>query len=136
MKDIETELKSRVLTLLEQFDETAAGSKESVMVAANVAKLTDSYLKVVKGEDEIFNKDAEREKLHAETRKLKLEADRMENERTEKTFKEWAMQMRPDQVANIIVIIAITGASVSMEKNGHILPDRFIKWGMKLFRNS
>lgn len=133
MKDIEQELKGGVMILSEQL-KTAKPGDEQRAIVDNLVKLAEENLKYLKGEDDIFNNDAQRQKLYAEVEKLKAEVDRIENDIPETGWKAWVAQMRPDQVANIVVILAITGAAVSMEKNGHILPDRILKWGMKLFR--
>lgn len=134
MKDIEQELKSGVMVLSDQLKAAKAGSDEQKAITECLVKVAEENLKYLKGEDDIFNNDAERQKLYAEVEKLKAEVQRIENDIPETGWKAWIVQMRPDQVANIVVILAITGAAVSMEKNGHILPDRILKWGMKLFR--
>ena len=134
MKDIEQELKGGVMILSEQLKTAKPGSDEQKTITECLVKVADENLKYLKGEDDIFNNDAQRQKLYAEVEKLKAEANRIENDIPGSGWKAWVAQMRPDQVANIVVILAITGAAVSMEKNGHILPDRILKWGMKLFK--
>ena len=134
MKDIENGLKNGTLNLLEQLDKTKLASDEQKAVIDSIVKLADENLKYLKGEDEIFNNDAERQKLYAEVEKLKAEARRSDRDIPIDNFRSWMMQIRPDQAANIIVILTITGIAVNMEKNGHILPDRLLKWGMKLFK--
>ena len=134
MKDIEQELKDGVMVLASQLKEAKPGSDEQKAIADSLVKVAEENLKYLKGEDDIFNNDAQRQKLYAEVEKLKAEVNRIENDIPGTGWKAWVMQMRPDQAANIIVILMITGATVSMEKHGHILPDRILKGGMKLFR--
>ena len=134
MKDIEQELKYGVIVLANQLKEAKPGSDEQKAIAECLVKVAEENLKYLKGEDDIFNNDAQRQKFYAEVEKIKAEVNKLENDIPESGWKSWVAQMRPDQVANIVVILAITGAAVSMEKNGHILPDRILKWGMKLFR--
>ena len=134
MKDIEQELKGGVMVLADQLKEAKPGSDEQKAIAECLIKVADENLKYLKGEDDIFNNDAQRQKLYAEVEKLKAEVYRIENDIPDAGWKAWVAQIRPDQVANIVVILVITGAAVNMEKDGHILPDRILKWGMKLFK--
>lgn len=133
MKDIEQGLKDSVNLLLEQFKDAKAGSDEQKAIVDGVVKLSDERLKYIKGEDEIFNNDAERQKLYAEVDKIKAEIRKTEEDHKPNDLKAWAMQMRPDQIVNDAIIIMALIATVRMEKNGFILPERLTKWGMKLF---
>ena len=131
MKDIEKEFKTRVLSLLEEVDNAKAGSDEQKNLVEEATKCADEYLKYLKGEDEIFNNDATRQKAYAEVEKLKAEVEKL-SEEPGFDLKKWIMQIRPDQVANTVVILAVTAAAFRMEKNGCIFPERLIKWPMKL----
>lgn len=133
MKDIEQELKSSVSLLNGQVKEAKAGSDEQKALIEGTIKFADEYLKYIKGEDEIFNNDAERQKLYAEVDKVKADICRMEEDHKPADIKTWAMQMRPDQIVNDAIIIMALIATVRMEKNGFILPERLTKWSMKLF---
>ena len=132
MKDIEREFKARVLSLLEEVDDAKAGSEDQKNLVEEAVKCADEYLKYLKGEDEIFNNDATRQKAYAEVEKLKAEVEKL-SEEPEFDFKKWIVQIRPDQIANTIVILTITAAAFRMEKNGFIFPERLVKWPMKLF---
>ena len=132
MKDIEQNLKSSVNLLTEQFKEAKPGSDEQKAIIDGMVKCSDEYLKYIKGEDDIFNNDAERQKLYTEVEKLKAETQKL-IDKSLPDIKTWVMQMRPDQVVNDAIIIMALVATVRMEKNGFILPDRLLKLGWKLF---
>ena len=132
MKDIEKEFKTRVLSLLEEVDDAKAGSDEQKNLVEEAVKCADEYLKYLKGEDEIYNNDAIRQKAHAEVAKLKAEVEKL-SEEPEFDFKKWIMQIRPDQIASLTIILFVTAAAFKMEKDGCIFPERLIKWPMKLF---
>lgn len=134
MKDIEQEFKGVVTVLSDQFKEAKPGSDEQKAIVECMIKVADENLKYLKGEDDIFNNDAQRQKLYAEVEKLKTEMRRMENDIPKTGWKAWIAQIKPEQVMNDAIILTIVGAAVKMEKDGHILPDRILKWGMKLFK--
>lgn len=134
MKDIEQELKGGVMVLADQLKEAKPGSDEQKAIAECLIKVADENLKYLKGEDDIFNNDAQRQKLYAEVEKLKAEVRKMNNDIPETGWKAWVAQIRPEQVMNDAIILVIVGVAVKMEKDGHILPDRILKWGMKLFK--
>ena len=132
MKDIEKELKARVISLLEEADKAKPGSDEQKNLVDEAMKCADEHLKYLKGEDEIFNNDAVRQKAYAEVAKLKEELRQL-SEEPEFDFKKWLMQIRPDQVVNTMIILSVTVAAFRMEKTGFIFPERLVKWAMKLF---
>ena len=81
MDDIRKRLKQSIELQLDELDQAKTKPDDSKIRADNAVKLTEAYLKTVKGQDDIFNNEADRQKTHAEIKKIKLEAERIELER-------------------------------------------------------
>ena len=80
MDNIRAILKDGIELQIEELKK-AKTADDSKIRADNAVKLTEVYLKTVKGQDDIFNNEADRQRVYAETKKINLEAERIELER-------------------------------------------------------